>query len=133
MAVTKLNAVDYAVTYGEFMYKAASWRHERRVIFKIEKPTNQFTFMYTFVVTNMELETYQVISYYCNRDVWKTLSESARTASISLFLISWFVSELLLCTVTRLLRLVSSVPDGFRMVRAIRTIILYRFIYICVP
>lgn len=67
MAVTKLNAVDYAVTYGEFMYKAASWRHERRVIFKIEKPTNQFTFMYTFVVTNMELEPYQVISYYCNR------------------------------------------------------------------
>ena len=58
---------DNDVTYGEFMYKAASWRHERRVIFKIEKPTNQFTFMYTFVVTNMELEPYQVISYYCNR------------------------------------------------------------------
>ena len=67
MTVAKLNAVDYAVTYGEFMYKAGSWRSERRVVFKIEKPANQFTFMYTFIVTNMEMEPYQVISYYCNR------------------------------------------------------------------
>jgi len=67
MAVTKNNAVDYAVTYGEFMYKAGSWSKERRVIFKIEKPANQFTFMYTFIVTNMALLPCQVISYYCNR------------------------------------------------------------------
>ena len=67
MTVGKRNAVDYAVTYGEFMYKAGSWRGERRVVFKIEKPTNQFTFMYTFIVTNMKMEPYQVISYYCNR------------------------------------------------------------------
>ena len=67
MAVVKRNAVDYAVTYGEFMYKAGSWRSERRVVFKIEKPANQFNFMYTFIVTNMEMEPYQVISYYCNR------------------------------------------------------------------
>ena len=67
MTVVKRNAVDYAVTYGEFMYKAGSWRSERRVVFKIEKPANQFTFMYTFIVTNMEMEPYQVISYYCNR------------------------------------------------------------------
>ena len=67
MTVVKRNAVDYAVTYGEFMYKAGSWRSERRVVYKIEKPANQFNFMYTFIVTNMELAPYQVISYYCNR------------------------------------------------------------------
>lgn len=67
MSVVKRNAVDYAVTYGEFMYKAGSWSRARRVVFKIEKPANQFTFMYTFIVTNMEMEPYQVISYYCNR------------------------------------------------------------------
>jgi len=67
MPVVKRNAVDYAVTYGEFMYKAGSWRSERRVVYKIEKPANQFNFMYTFIVTNMELAPYQVISYYCNR------------------------------------------------------------------
>lgn len=67
MDVTRRNAVDYAVTYGEFMYKAGSWSHERRVVFKIEKPANQCTFMYTFIVINMEMEPYKVLSYYCNR------------------------------------------------------------------
>lgn len=65
---TRLNMVDYAVTYGEFWYQAASWRAQRRVVFKIEKPCNQLTHMYTFIVTNMEeLGHWQVIDYYCNR------------------------------------------------------------------
>lgn len=65
---TRLNMVDYAVTYGEFWYQAASWRTPRRVVFKIEKPYNQLTHMYTFIVTNMEeLGHWQVIDYYCNR------------------------------------------------------------------
>ena len=64
---TKYNMVDYAVTYGEFMYKAAKWSHPRRVVFKIEKPANQMTFMYTFIVTNMESEPYQVVKFYCGR------------------------------------------------------------------
>ena len=59
--------IDYAVTYGEFYYQASSWREPRRVVFKIEKPYNQMTHMYTFIVTNMELAAYQVIAYYCNR------------------------------------------------------------------
>ena len=29
---TKYNMVDYAVTYGEFTYKAAKWSHPRRVV-----------------------------------------------------------------------------------------------------
>lgn len=64
---TQHNMVDYAVTYGEFTYKAATWSHPRRVVFKIEKPTNQLTFMYTFIVTNMESEPYQVVKFYCGR------------------------------------------------------------------
>ena len=65
---TRLNMVDYAVTYGEFYYQASSWCAPRRVVFKIEKPCNQMTHMYTFIVTNMEeLGHWQVIDYYCNR------------------------------------------------------------------
>ena len=64
---TMRNMVDYAVTYGEFMYQANTWKHPRRVVFKIEKPQNQMTFMYTFIVTNMESEPYKVIQFYCGR------------------------------------------------------------------
>ena len=64
---TKGNAVDYAVEYGEFMYQAGSWSHPRRVVFKIEKPYGQMVHMFTFVVTTMEMEPYQVIQFYCGR------------------------------------------------------------------
>ena len=36
--ITKNNKVDYAVVYGELMYKAGSWPYERRVVCKVEKP-----------------------------------------------------------------------------------------------
>ena len=39
--ITRNNKVDYAVVYGEFMYKAGSWSYERRVVCKVEKPENQ--------------------------------------------------------------------------------------------
>ena len=52
--ITKNNKVDYAVIYGEFMYQAGPWPYERRVVCKVEKPENQMTYMYTFIVTNME-------------------------------------------------------------------------------
>ena len=61
------NMVDYAVTFGEFMYQASTWSHPRRVVFKIEKPADQMIFMYTFIVTNMESEPYQVVQFYCGR------------------------------------------------------------------
>lgn len=42
--ITRNNKVDYAVVYGEFMYKAKSWPYERRVVCKVEKPeTRWFT------------------------------------------------------------------------------------------
>lgn len=37
------------------------------MVFKIEKPYGQIIHMFTFIITNMELEAYQVIGYYCNR------------------------------------------------------------------
>ena len=64
---TRENQVDYAVEYGEFQYQAGSWSHPRRVVFKIEKPYNQFVHLYTFIVTTMEAEPYQVIQFYCGR------------------------------------------------------------------
>lgn len=39
----------------------------RYVAFKIEKPASQMVFMYTFAVTAMESEPYQVIQFYCGR------------------------------------------------------------------
>ncbi len=64
---TKFNQVDYAVEYGEFLYQAGSWSHLRRVVVKIEKPYGQMLYLYTFIVTTLEMEPYQVIQFYCGR------------------------------------------------------------------
>lgn len=65
--LTKDNIIDYAVVYGEFMYQAGSWDYPRRVVFKIEKPTNQMTHMNTFIVTNMDSCPEDLIRFYCKR------------------------------------------------------------------
>lgn len=64
---TRFNQIDYAVEYGEFEYQAGSWSHPRRVVFKVEKPYNQLVHLYTFIVTTMEAQPYQVIQFYCGR------------------------------------------------------------------
>ena len=64
---TKDDQISYAVTYGEFMYQANLWKYPRRVVFKIEKPYGQLTHLYTFIVTNMDMEPYQIIQFYCGR------------------------------------------------------------------
>ena len=58
---------DYAVVYGEFMYQAGPWHYERRVVCKVEKPENQMTYMYTFIITNMESSPEYLIKFYCKR------------------------------------------------------------------
>ena len=63
----KEDQISYAVTYGEFMYQAGSWDYPRRVVFKIEKPYGQLIHMYTFIVTNMDMEPCQIIQFYCGR------------------------------------------------------------------
>ena len=65
--VTKEDQIGYAVTYGEFMYQTGSWGYPRRVVFKIEKPYGQLTHMYTFIVTNMDMEPCQILQFYCGR------------------------------------------------------------------
>ena len=65
--VSRENQTDYMVEYGEFYYQAGSWSHPRRVVFKVEKPYNQFIHLYTFVVTTMESQPHQVIQFYCGR------------------------------------------------------------------
>jgi hypothetical protein len=63
----KRDVVSSHVIYGEFKYKAASWKKERRVVVKIEKPEGQMIYNYTFVVTNMTLFPEDVVKFYCNR------------------------------------------------------------------
>jgi hypothetical protein len=65
--ITAQNKVDYAVCYGKFYYQAGSWDYPRRVVAKVEKPTGQMIYLYTFIVTNMELEPKRLIQFYCNR------------------------------------------------------------------
>lgn len=65
--LTKENQVDYAVVYGEFFYKADSWLCRRRVAVKVKKPYGELTYLYTFIVTNMESKQEDVIHFYCNR------------------------------------------------------------------
>ena len=82
--ITRNNKVDYAVVYGEFMYKAGPWPYERRVVCKVEKPENQMVYMYTFVVTNMDSSPEYLIKFYCKRGRWKTSSKKANLVLISL-------------------------------------------------
>lgn len=65
--LTENNKVDYAVCYGEFYYQAGSWKYPRRVVVKVEKPTGQMLYMYTFIVTNMDLSPESLVRFYCNR------------------------------------------------------------------
>lgn len=64
---TKDDLTSYAVQYGEFMYQANSWKYPRRVVCKVEKPTNQFVHMYTFIVTNMDSSPALIVKFYCKR------------------------------------------------------------------
>ncbi len=75
---TQLNQVDYAVVYGEFQYQANSWEYPRRVVFKIEKPTNQMIHMYTFIVTNMDGAPEELIRFYCKRGAMENFIKESK-------------------------------------------------------
>ena len=77
--ITKNNKVDYAVAYGEFMYKAGSWPYERRVVCKVEKPENQMVYMYTFVVTNMDSSPEYLIKFYCRRGLMENFIKESKS------------------------------------------------------
>ena len=77
--ITRNNKVDYAVVYGEFMYKAKSWSYGRRVVCKVEKPENQMFYMYTFVVTNMDSAPESLIKFYCKRGLMENFIKESKS------------------------------------------------------
>lgn len=77
--ITKTNKTDYAVVYGEFMYQAGSWPYERRVVCKVEKPENQMTYMYTFIVTNMDSSPEYLIKFYCKRGLMENFIKESKS------------------------------------------------------
>lgn len=76
--LTAKNKIDYAVCYGEFMYQAGKWKYPSRVVCKVEKPVNQMTYMYTFIVTNMELAPEELIHYYCGRGLMENFIKESK-------------------------------------------------------
>lgn len=77
--LTKDNQVDYAVVYGEFLYKADSWLYPRRVVVKVEKPYGKLIPMYTFIVTNMESQPEDVIRFYFNRGTMENFIKESKS------------------------------------------------------
>jgi len=62
------NLYKKQVVYGQFNYKAGSWKKERKVIVKIEKPKGELTYNYTFIVTNLKKwSPSKVVNFYCQR------------------------------------------------------------------
>ena len=78
--ITKDNKVDYAVTYGEFMYQAGPWPYPRRVVCKVEKPENQMVYMYTFIVTNMDSSPEYLIRFYCKRGLMENFIKESKSS-----------------------------------------------------
>jgi hypothetical protein len=73
------NSVDYAVVYDEFYYQAGSWDYPRRVVVKVEKPADQLTYQYTFIVTNMNMTPKETFKYYCNRGTMENFIKECKT------------------------------------------------------
>ncbi|MBS3812172.1 MAG: transposase [Halanaerobiales bacterium] len=62
------NLYEKQVIYGQFNYKAGSWKKERKVIVKIEKTKGELTYNYTFIVTNLKKwSPSKIINFYCQR------------------------------------------------------------------
>ena len=76
---TQNNKVDYAVVYGEFMYKAGPWPYERRVVCKVEKPESQMVYMYTFIVTNMDSSSECLVKFYCKRGLMENFIKESKS------------------------------------------------------
>ena len=70
---------SYAVVYGEFMYQATSWPYERRVVCKVEKTENQMTYLYTFIVTNMDSFPEYLIRFYCKRGLMENFIKESKS------------------------------------------------------
>ena len=79
MDATKDDMTGYVVRYDEFYYKAGSWDYPRRVVVKVEKPYNQLTYQYSFVVTNMDLAPEEILRYYRNRGTMENFIKESKS------------------------------------------------------
>jgi hypothetical protein len=77
---TRHDMISYAVCYGEFLYQAGTWKYPRRVVCKVEKPTNQLIYRYTFIVTNMDSARKDWSGATVKEAAWKTLLRKAKMA-----------------------------------------------------
>lgn len=75
---TEDNMIDYVVRYDEFYYQASKWDYPRRVVVKVEKPYNQLTNQYAFIVTNMDLAPDEILKYYCNRGTMENFIKESK-------------------------------------------------------
>lgn len=78
----KKDFLSYHVVYKEFKYKASSWKKERRVVVKIEKPKGKMCYSYTFILTNMTLPPESVVKFYCNKG---TMENFIKEGKLGLF------------------------------------------------
>ena len=76
--MTQQDKVSYAAAYGEFMYQAGSWEYPRRVVCKVEKPTDQMVHLFTFIVTNMDSSPEDVIRFYCKRGTMENFIKESK-------------------------------------------------------
>lgn len=66
------------VLYGEFLYKAKSWSHPRRVVCKLKRKKDQIYPTYTFVVTSMSTTPKKAIMFYNNRGTMENFIKEAK-------------------------------------------------------
>ena len=79
MEKTKLDQLSYAVAYGEFEYQANTWEYPRRIVCKVEKPTDQLIHKFTFIVTNMDSSAEELIHFYCKRGLMENFIKESKS------------------------------------------------------
>lgn len=79
MNAMKHDMTQYIVRYDEFYYQASSWGYPRRVVVKVEKPYNQLTCQYSFIVTNMDLTPEEILKYYRNRGTMENIIKESKS------------------------------------------------------
>ncbi len=71
--------IDYVVCYDEFLHQAGKWDYPRRVIVKVEKPYNQLTNQYAFIVTNRDLSPEELIKFYRHRGTMENFIKEGKS------------------------------------------------------
>ena len=79
MEAMKKDMTQYIVRYDEFYYQAGKWEYPRRVVVKVEKPYNQLTTQYSFIVTNMDLKPEEILKYYRNRGTMENFIKESKS------------------------------------------------------